>query len=155
MQPIPKKVTRAALLALPERKWDAVTVYDFIYIVPTKRKHDSGWTLQAIIGAVRQTGDLVGEIAAYCDDVCWSFPLRHPYDGIKDGKHGMIMRTDCHWPSGIFRIWASGESYFCGRFKVGCALSSTDVDLVLEPVGDPSRLRERIGLAAPVGAFVQ
>ncbi len=135
MKKIAKVVKRAELLKLPSRDWQKVSTYDHLYIVPTGKKHDSGYSLIAIIGVLcRDKDGERGEIAAHCDDINWSFPLKHPYD--REGKHSNMLRTDCLFPSGIFRIWASGEHYFTGKFKVGCSLSSTDVELVVYPVGD-------------------
>jgi hypothetical protein len=129
-QPLGEKITRAKLLALPFHKtWSEVKVYNSLYIVPTGKKHDSGYGLIAIIGVLDQDPRLA-EIAAYCDDICWCFPLKHPYD--RDGRHVNVIRTDCLWPSQIIRIWASGEHYFRGRFRVGVSLSSTEVELVIE-----------------------
>lgn len=142
MKRIPKKVSRDALLKLPVRKWDQPTLYDNIYVVPSRKKHDSGWMLQAIVGVSYGDACRTAEIAAYCDDICWSFPLKHPYD--YQGKHKSILRTDCEFPSGILRFWASSEHYFRGRFRVGCSLSSTDIELVLEPVGDAQKLTSRL-----------
>lgn len=151
MKPLPKVINRKALLALPSRKWDAKTIYDWLYVVPTREKHDSGYMLQAIVGVrTRNKGRPVAEIAAWCDDLCWSFPLHHPYD--YQGKHSHVLRMDCEFPSGIFRIWGSGEHYFSGRLKVGCSLSSTDVELVLEPVGEPEKLRDRLSSVAHASA---
>ena len=136
MERLPKKVTRKALLKLPSRKWDQTAIYDWLYLVPTGRKHDSGYMQIAIVGVEqRKTGNFA-ELAAWQDDIGWSFPLKHPYDRHGQGVHKTVMRTDCEFPSGIMRIWASGEHYFKGRFKVGCALSSTDVSLILVPEGD-------------------
>ena len=124
---------RKELLALPTRNWQQTSLYDALYLVPTGKKHDSGYSLIAIVGI---EGGEAKEIAAICDDICWSFPTSHPYDGIRDGLHRTVMRTDCEWPSGIMRVWASGEHYFRGLFEVGHSLSSTDVTLIIKPRGD-------------------
>lgn len=137
MKKLAKVIRRDDLLKLPCRAWDAAKTYDFLYIVPTRKKHDSGYSLIAIVGVcLEDSGAQWAEIAAYCDDVCWTFPTAHPYDRIREGQHHNIMRTDCLFPSGIFRIWGSGEHYFTGRFRIGAALSSTTVELVVWPRGD-------------------
>lgn len=136
MKKLGKTIKRTDLLALPTRRWDEAKVYDSLYIVPTGKKHDSGFSLIAIVGVLHaDSGAQRAEIAAHCDDICWSFPTKHPYDRIREGQHHNVLRTDCLFPSGIFRMWASGEHYFTGRFKVGCALSSTSVELIVYPVG--------------------
>ena len=124
MAPITKPIRRRDLLALPHRAWNETKRYDLIYIVPTGRKHDSGWMVIAIVGCNFEDKQIVGEIAAYCDDVTWSFPLEHP-----------SLRTDCEYPAGIMRFWASSKRYFTARFEVGLSLSSTDVELVIEMQG--------------------
>ena len=133
MIPIPdndKSITRKFILALPQRRWDLVSEYDYLYIVPTNHKHDSGYGLIAIVGVVNKQA----EIAAICDDIGWTFPIKHPYK-MDDKRNHMILRTDCLFPSKILRMWASGEHYFKGKFRVGVNVSSTDVELFLVPVG--------------------
>lgn len=136
MQKLPtnkKKITRKFLLTLPNRAWDKETVYDSLFIVPTYKLHDSGYKLQAIIGVNYLNKFQEAEIAAICDDICWSMPKVHPYGKLGGSVNKMILRTDCY-PTGIFRMWGSGEHYFKGKFKVGISLSSTDVELIVYPV---------------------
>ena len=132
MKRLPKdksKITRKILLALPSRKWDQVSEYDHLYIVPARKKHDSGYMLIAIIGETEEGA----EIAAYCADICWTMPKEHPYGYMTLGRLRMILRTDCLYPAGILRLWGSSEHYFKGRFRVGCSLSSTNIELFIEP----------------------
>lgn len=136
LAPLPKVISRKALLALPIRKWDQVSEYDSLYIVPTGKKHDSGYSIMAIVGRV---GDKA-HIAAHCDDIGWTMPKEHPYGSILPHRNKMIMRTDCLFPSGIIHMWASGEHYFKGRFRVGASLSSTDVELFIEPTGQRNQM---------------
>lgn len=137
MQEITRTPKRKELLALPIRKWNQETVYDSLYILPSGKKHDSGYSLLAIIGLLYEEKRTLAEIAAYCDDLRWSFPTRHPYD--------KPLRFDCLWPSGILRAWTSSGHYFRGRFKVGISVSSTKVTLILEPAGtDKTLLAQRL-----------
>lgn len=129
-----KNLKRKDLLSLPVRNWQEEKIYEFLLLTSTGQKHDSGYSLMAIIGV--NYGNLKdyweAEIAAYCDDINWKFPKEHPYY-----KHNSSpMRTDCMWPSRIIRVWGSGEHYFTGKFKVGVSLSSTEVTLIVKPVGD-------------------
>ena len=143
MKPISRPIKRSELLSLPVRKWDEKSLYDTLYLVPTNKKHDSGYGILAVIGAnyTDKKNTLLAEIAAYCDDLGWSFPIDHPY-----GRHepyamtGNILRLDVEYPSRIIRAWASCENYFKGKFLVGYSLSSTQVELILEPDGDPKNL---------------
>lgn len=131
-----KKIKRKDLITLPHRKWDETKDYDFLLLTANGQKHDSGYALIAIIGCNHSSEGVDAEIAATCDDICWTMPVKHPYGMIEPNKNRMIMRTDCLFPSGILRIWGSGEQYFKGKFKVGASLSSTDVELIVVPVGD-------------------
>lgn len=109
--------SRKDLLALPERKWDNVKTYNSIALVPSGKKHSSGYALVAIVGF--DDDEKPCEIAAYCDDVCYSlseYAVANPYG---------LLRTDMFHPSGIAHVWA--RHY---QFKVGASLSSTDVHLV-------------------------
>lgn len=145
MQEITRTPKRKELLALPVRKWNQETVYDSLYILSSGKKHDSGYSLLAIIGLLYEEKRTLAEIAAFCDDLCWSFPMKHPYDRVERDLHSMPLRFDCLWPSGILRAWASSEHYFRGRFKVGISVSSTEVTLVLEPAGeDRTQLARRL-----------
>jgi hypothetical protein len=107
--------TRTELLNLPERAWAAETDYDSIMVLSTRRKHDSGWAIMAIIGV--RGGHPVEVACGCCDDIEWKLPpmLR----GIGQ------MRTDCAMRSGAIHFWAPGST-----FRVGIALSSTPVELL-------------------------
>jgi hypothetical protein len=108
-----EKIKKGELLNLPVRQWSEESIYEAVLIVPTGKKHDSGFTLMAIIGIV---DDEPKEIAGYCDDVCW--------DTTQVSK-SLAIRTDCYYPSGIFHYW----SWYC-KFKVGSNTSSTDIILI-------------------------
>ena len=73
--------------------------------------------MMTIIGVLLEDKKQRAEIAAYCDDLAWSFPLTHPYD--YNGKHSNVVRTDCLWPSNVIRMWASET--IRGRFRVGAS----------------------------------
>ena len=103
---------RKDLLSLPVREWNKTSQYDGVCIVPTGKKHDSGWALMAIVG---MNNHEPVEIAAYCDDLIW-----HGEEMFF--AHGM--RTDMYYPSGIARMW--GDAVV---FEVGEALSSTSIKI--------------------------
>lgn len=110
------------LLELPVRDWNEKgSHYSSLLIVPTRKKHDSGWTVIAIVGVDDKF--LPVEIAAYCDDIYWCIAkdaLVVEYEGTFDG----FVRTDCTYPSGIIHVWKNGI-----EFEVGASLSSTDVTM--------------------------
>jgi len=106
-------ISRKDIANLPERAWAAEGIYDSILVVPSGKKHDSGFALMKIIGM----NNLVPiEIAAWCDDICWKFPaLMNEYG----------LRNDMFYPSNIIHFWSNMY-----RFKVGRSLSSTDIFLI-------------------------
>ncbi len=107
-------VTRAELEAAPGRKsWYEVSEYDSVYLLPTRKKHDSGYHLICIVG---RTGDTL-EKAAWCDDICWKFDPTHP-------QQSFAMRTDMTFPGGVAHVWGWNT-----RFRVGMSLSSTNVEV--------------------------
>ncbi len=119
------KITHKALLSLPERPWDEVSTYDWLYLVPTRRKHESGFMQIAVVGVTRIGEKWISEIAAYCDDVNWKFTE----ETVPKSLFNLIpiLRTDCEYPSGIMRFWRHKT-----RFQVGVSISSVDVTLVKE-----------------------
>lgn len=97
------------LLALPVRNWSSDTAYDFLLIVPTRMKHDSGFTRVAIIGCL---DGMPNCICAMPDDIMY------PH------QNGQL-RMDCSYPSGVLRLWAN--SY---KLSVPLAVSSTEIKLI-------------------------
>lgn len=108
-----KIVSKQQLKNLPKRDWDAESIYDSILIIPSGKKHDSGWALMYIIGVI--SGEPF-EIAAACDDINWQLPAEQQVSGL---------RTDMIYPSGVIHFWSNHY-----RFKVGHSLSSTDIHLI-------------------------
>ncbi len=83
-------MTRAELLALPHRPWNAASVYDTLLLIPTGHKHESGFVQMALIGVNDRQAV---EIAASCpDDINWHIPAPL-YDFLAQ------VRTDCLWKS--------------------------------------------------------
>ena len=117
------EVSTAELLALPVRDWDEETVYRSLIIVPTPRKHDSGWRLMAIVGCATEGGE-PKEIAAFCDDIEWTC-----HDAKRFGDNGQYaigqIRTDCCWRSRALHMWSSHS-----EFKVWCSLSTTRIEVL-------------------------
>lgn len=98
---------------LPFREWDETKSYKSIVVIPSGKKHDSGWALMYVIGLNDEQVPI--EIAACCDDICWKIPAALEYD----------FRNDMFYPSGAIHFWSRKYS-----FKVGASLSSTDVSLI-------------------------
>lgn len=101
------------LKKLPFKKWDKEKIYKSIVVVPSGKKHDSGWALMYVIGLDGEKKPI--EIAAACDDICWNIPTGTSYD----------FRNDMFYPSGAIHFWSNKYS-----FKVGASLSSTDIYLI-------------------------
>jgi hypothetical protein len=116
--------SRDELMALPVRDWLKYSEYDSVLLLSTRRKHESGWAMIAIIG-VRE-GVPVEIAASCCDDIEWKFP---PMQGGTRFPVGQ-MRMDCALRSGAIHVWTrvSGRSVF----RVGEALSSVTIELIRE-----------------------
>jgi hypothetical protein len=91
--------TKEELLKLPQRKWDKEGVYMSVLFVNTKRKHDSGYNLFAIIGC--EDGQYPTEICGYMDDFRF-----YPCTKNKDFSDTLMMSDitfDCSM-KGVFRM---------------------------------------------------
>lgn len=110
---------RKELLALPIRDWQMDSVYDSLLLVPTGKKHDSGWSLVSIVGV--RNGEPVEQASCCSDDIEWVFPNATRYGSYTAGQ----LRMDCLYPAGVFHPWTRNH-----KFQVGAALSSVTVTLV-------------------------
>lgn len=75
-----------------------------VYVIPSRRKHESGWTMMNLIATFYDGREPV-HFSSFTDDVSFD---------------GTGFRMDCDWPSGIIHIWNS----HCARkgFNVrGCS----------------------------------
>lgn len=112
------KFTKRDLLSLPSAKWDDPGWWDSLLIVPTPRKHESGFAHIAIIGVVEvgRTSEAT-KILAWPDDIQW--PAQSGLSGLVDygGLH-----TDAYHPSGVLRLWS--REY---EFSTTAALSSVTI----------------------------
>ena len=99
---------------LPFREWNEVKTYNSILVIPSGKKHDSGWALMYIVGCDKNKQPI--EIAAACDDIHWNIPNVLP---------NYSLRNDMFYPSGVICFWSNDYA-----FKVGASLSSTDIYLV-------------------------
>lgn len=98
------------------------TVYDAVLIVPTGRKHESGYMKIAVIGIIKQnTGEPIYELRGEPDDINWITPESYKYG---DGYALATLRMDCYYPRGIIHVWGHGE------FKIGIGYSSQDIRFI-------------------------
>jgi hypothetical protein len=120
---------RAALLALPHRKWDDESPrYESLLIVSTGKKHDSGWAMMAIIGCRKQKP--VEICTSGSDDIEWKMPAAIKYGG---GEYTLGQyRSDMAIKSGALHVWTRE-----GKFRVGASLSSTEIELCPNDRGEP------------------
>lgn len=109
--------SRAELLALPARARGADSEYDSLLLLSTRKRHDSGWAIMAIVGV--RAGLPVEIACACCDDIEWKFLPMVMFGG-GQGQ----MRMDCAMRSGAIHAWARKA-----KFRVGAALSSTTVEV--------------------------
>lgn len=68
-----------------------------VYVVPNRRKHESGWMCMDLI-AILSKGRRV-RFGGVCDDLAFV------------GTH---FRMDCDYPSGIIHIWNRNDFKVCG-----------------------------------------
>lgn len=102
---------------LPVRAWDDVDKrYDSLMVISGFERHGSGWSLIVIVGCIDQKPV---EICVACaDDINWHF--------------SQDPRMNCAYKSGAMHFWCTEK----GKYRVGHALSSTDV--WLDPPDDYS-----------------
>lgn len=90
---------REELLSVPKRKWDDVIHgVDAVYIIPSRRKHDSGYACMDFVASFNgNKGKPMVRFGGGCDDVRLK------------GSH---FRMDCEYPSRIIRIWNDSRSFY-------------------------------------------
>lgn len=114
------EMSRKDLLALPTRKWDADYVeYDSLVLLSTRKKHDSGYAMIAIIGCRKY--EPVEIAVQCCDDVEWVLPEHKRLGQFAVGQ----VRMDCSMKNGAMHVWSNDAV----AFRVGAALSSTTVTM--------------------------
>lgn len=97
-------MNRKELLKVPRRNWlDEITAKG-VWVIPSRRKHDSGW---ACMDFVAETDDGLVRFGGGCDDVAFK------------GSH---FRMDCDYPSAIIHIWNNHP------FVISADLSSIDFE---------------------------
>ncbi len=104
------------LKKLSHRNWNEIKVYDSICVINSGYKHDSGYAVMYIIGMI--SGTFI-EIAASCDDICWSFP-----NHMRKGD----LQNDMFYQSGVLHYHSNRYN-----FEVGHSLSSVDIKLIQIP----------------------
>lgn len=107
-----ENLTRKQLLSLPERKWNEIKKYHAVIVVPTGKKHSSGFALMALIGC-NGNGEPY-EIAAYCDDIQWITEVT---------RYGL--RCDMFYKNCCLRFHSRE---FC--FQISASLSTTEIKMI-------------------------
>lgn len=120
------KIKRDELLALPQKDFTKIETYESIIIVPTRKKHESGWRLMAIVGCkcIDGTHNIPCEIAGYCDDLEFNIKNRDYFaklDYIPSLYSCDMLLSNC------IRF----HSNIC-HFEIGMCCSSTDVELIVD-----------------------
>lgn len=88
-------MNRKELLAAKPRKWDEeLHNVMSVYVIPSRRKHDSGYAIMDFV-AVTRNGDYI-RFGGCCDDVRLK------------GEH---FRMDCDFKSKLLRIWNDEKSF--------------------------------------------
>lgn len=116
----PVDMTQKELLALPRVGWDDQNRkrwWDCLIIVPTRKRHDSGWLHIAIIGY--DQGSKEGMLLAMPDDITWpEITPRYP------DTNGMSLRTDASPKNHALRLWSN---HF--RFRIDMPVSSVTIEV--------------------------
>lgn len=117
---------RDELLALPSKPFTEIRTYESIIVVPTKRKHDSGWRLMAIIGCnkVDKNYNVPIEIAGYCDDINFIIPKTNGGRNNVPPEYCDYIHSDMLL-SNCIRFWSNYHD-----FRIGCCCSSTEIEIV-------------------------
>lgn len=105
-------MTKKELLNLPVRERNIASKYKAILLVSSRKKHDSGYNLFAVVGC--ENGSNPTEIAAYMDNF-----------QAEDGLLNFDIDCSMH---GVFRLWHRRAHM---RFAVGSAGSTTQIKTVI------------------------
>lgn len=87
------------LLKLPRRdKFKIIkrSIYNSIAVINTKRKHDSGFALMALIGLDNNCEPI--EIIGYCADIKWEL-------------NGLSFFNEMFYPSGAIHFWSIDANF--------------------------------------------
>lgn len=109
---------KSNVMDLPYKPNSEPQVYSYLLIVPSRRKHDSGWTQIQVVGSKNSGGTELELCTSFSDDLNIYLPsmLTKGYE---------TLRMDCFHPSGILRLWSNHFD-----FEIGFATSSFSVKLV-------------------------
>jgi len=107
--------SKKELLKLPQREWNKETTYLSLLFVNTKRKHDSGYNLFAVIGC--EDGQHPTEICGYMDD--FRFEPYYNKGEFSDTIMSSDIAFDCSM-KGVFRMHSRRKIY------VGICCSTTN-----------------------------
>lgn len=115
--------SKKELLKLPAREWDdCEKIYDSLLIFSSGKNHDSGWKMIIIVGCIG--GKPIEICCQCCDDINWKLKIQPEFFGPNNEYCLAQLRTDCN-KYNILHYWSS-----VGKFKVGPALSSTDIEFI-------------------------
>lgn len=96
------KITRQELLSAEKRKWDEILEATSVYVIPNRKKHESGWACMDFVAA---TENGFVRFGGTCDDVRFR------------GDH---FHMDCTYQTRIIHIWNPNS------FRITEDLSSID-----------------------------
>ena len=105
------KTTRKEFLSFPQRE-GRETVYRSIFVLPLRRKHESGHGKFLIIGFTkdREKGEIVSD---YADDI----NLHNP--------SGLLLRQECFLKNGGIHYWSNHAAFKLGEF------TGSSIDIVM------------------------
>ena len=122
--------SKKELLKSSVRAWnDTDKTYDAILIVPSGKKHESGFMHIAVIGVTYRDGEEEFEIIGEPDDIACVFPTRKLKGRLGKTYEFAEVRMDCYYPQGILRYHGDG------LFHAGPALSTLEIYFTPEGKG--------------------
>ena len=118
--------TRKQFEALPSRKWNETIYCNSLVILPTKRKHDSGYRAMDVV-AIKDGAPLClvagGSDVIHIDGI-GGYGEWKPGNGIPNTIEPKAWSIDCLPVSGLLQLWPSNHGYI---IKVSEALSSLNI----------------------------
>lgn len=111
--------TKKQLMNLPKVSREIIqepkNIYDSIFILNSRKKHDSGWANFYVIGGIE--GKPTEIISDCCDSICWK------NDQGELRKYNAL-QMDMEYPSGVVQFFGNV------RFKIGYLGDTVEIQII-------------------------